>query len=230
MDKKHTVIIGGTTSIAKDILNVFNKNNHKITTSHFSNESLVSEFKSIYLDCENNDSIFNFHNEILKFPLIDNLIFLTGILPGKSLNSYALNEIDCTININFNSIAKITNLLHNHFKPKSQILLMSSISGQRGSFDPIYAASKSAIIGFGKSLSQTLAPTTRTNILAPSLVNHSSMYDEMAAERRDFHKKDNPLNQLLTKKKLADIIYELTTDKWDHLNGAVIPLNGGAYV
>jgi 3-oxoacyl-[acyl-carrier protein] reductase len=133
-------------------------------------------------------------------------------------------------NINFNSVAKIINSLSNHFISNSQILLMSSISGQRGSFDPIYSASKSAIIGLGKSLSQTLTPVTRTNIIAPGLVDQSSMFNEMKPERKEYHEKNNPLKCLLQKEALAEIIYDLTTEKWNHLNGAIIPINGGSYV
>ncbi|MDA8775860.1 SDR family oxidoreductase, partial [Opitutales bacterium] len=143
---------------------------------------------------------------------------------------YTCEEINRVMNINFNSVAKIISSLLNHFSNNSQILIMSSISGQRGSYDPIYAASKSAIIGLGKSLSQTLTPVTRTNIIAPGLVDQSSMFNEMKPECKEYHEKNNPLNCLLKKEALAEIIYELTTKKWNHLNGAIIPINGGSYV
>ena len=134
------------------------------------------------------------------------------------------------VNINFNSITKIISSLSSRFVPYSHILFMSSISGQRGSFDPIYAASKSAIIGLAKSLSQTLTPRTRTNIIAPGLVDQSSMFHQMKPERQEYHIQNNPLNKLLPKDSLAEIIYELTTEKWAHLNGAVVAVNGGSYV
>jgi hypothetical protein len=52
----------------------------------------------------------------------------------------------------------------------------------------------------------------------------------MKPERKEYHEKNNPLNCLLKKEALAEIIYELTTKKWNHLNGAIIPINGGSYV
>ena len=230
MKKKHTLIIGGSTSLSESILNIFVKNNHKITSSYNKTKPENTTVTWVELDCNSDESISNFNLRCRKFPPLNNLIFLTGILPGKNIQEYTYDEINRVMNINFNSVAKIINALVNHFTSNSQILLMSSISGQRGSFDPIYAASKSAIIGLGKSLSQTLTPRTRTNIISPGLIDHSSMFNEMQPERQDYHEQNNPLKMLLNKDALAEIIYELTTEKWSHLNGAVIPLNGGAYV
>ena len=107
---------------------------------------------------------------------------------------------------------------------------MSSISGQRGSFDQIYAAPVSAILGPGKSLSRTPIQRTRFNIIALGLVDQSSMFHEMKLSRQQYHIQNNPLKKLLPKDSLAEIIYELTTEKWAHLNGAVVPVNGGSYV
>lgn len=116
------------------------------------------------------------------------------------------------VNINFNSIAKIISSLSSRFVPYSHILFMSYISGQRGSFDPIYAASKSTIIGLAKFLPQTLTPWTRTNIIAPGLVDQPSMFHQMIPERQEYHIQSNPLNKLLPKDSLAEVIYELTTE------------------
>ena len=230
MKSKQTLIIGGVTSLSEPILNIFVKNEHRVTATFNSKKPENNNVNWMKLDCDSDNSISNFTSEIKKLPPLNNLIFLTGILPGKSVQEYTFEEINKVMNINSNSVAKIICSLSDHFIKNSQILLMSSISGQRGSFDPIYAASKSAIIGFGKSLSQTLTPVTRTNIIAPGLVDQSSMYNDMLPERKEHHIKNSPLNNLLDREELAKIIYELTTDKWNHLNGAVIPINGGSYV
>ena len=230
MDKIHTLIIGGNTSFSKKIIDLFFQKKHRVTTSYHVSKPEKTSVDWVKLDCNSDESISNFTLKCNNLPPLKNLIFLTGILPGKSIQEYNFQEINNVVNINFNSIAKIISSFTNHFVPDSQILLMSSISGQRGSFDPIYAASKSAIIGLGKSLSQTLTPRTRTNIIAPGLINQSSMFNEMNPERQEYHIQNNPLNKLLPKDSLAEIIYELTTEKWAHLNGAVVPVNGGSYV
>ena len=230
MSNNHTLIIGGTTSLSEPILNIFADHDHQVTTTYNRTKPENPSVNWIKLDCDSDKSISSFSLECKKLPSLKNLIFLTGILPGKGIEEYTFEEINRVININFNSVAKIISSITNHFISNSQILLMSSISAQRGSYDPIYASSKSAIIGLGKSLSQTLTPMTRTNIIAPGLIEESSMYNEMLPQRKEYHKQSNPLSKLLHKGALAKIIYELTTDKWNHLNGAVIPVNGGSYV
>jgi 3-oxoacyl-[acyl-carrier protein] reductase len=230
MNKNHTLIIGGTTSLSEPILENFINNNHAVTSTYHKTNPTSTSVNWLKLDCNSDVSISDFNSKCKKLPPFTNLIFVTGILPGKSIQEYSFEEINRVININFNSVTKIISSLENHFISNSQILLMSSISGQRGSFDPIYAASKAAIIGLGKSLSQVLSPRTRTNVIAPGLVEQSSMFNEMLPERKKYHEQNNPLNKLLNKDALAEIIYELTTEKWSHLNGAVIPVNGGAYV
>ncbi len=230
MNNPHSLIIGGNTSLSDEIIKLFFKNNHRVTVTYHETKPEKTTLDCVKLDCNSDESITNFTFQCNKLPPLKNLIFLTGILPGKSIHEYSFQEINNVVNINLNSIAKIISSFTNHFVPNSQILLMSSISGQCGSYDPIYAASKSAIIGLGKSLAKTLAPHTRTNIIAPGLIDQSTMFLEMKYERREYHIRNNPMNRLLPKDSLAKIIYELTTEKWTHLNGAVIPVNGGSYV
>ena len=230
MNKSHTLVIGGNTSLSEGIQSIFTQNAQEVTSTYHKQKPDNDSVNWISLDCNSDQSISDFNLECKNLSPIKNLIHLTGILPGKSANEYTYDEINRVMNINFNSVAKIICSLTNNFASNSHILLMSSISGQRGSFDPIYAASKSAIVGLGKSLSQTLSPLTRTNIIAPGLIDQSSMCNEMIPERKKQHEQNNPLNTLLNKDSIAEIIYELTTEKWCHLNGAVIPINGGSYV
>ena len=56
------------------------------------------------------------------------------------------------------------------------------------------------------------------------------MFHEMKLGRQEYHIQNNPLKKLLPKDSLAEIIYEITTEKWAHLNGAVVPVNVGSYV
>ena len=65
-------------------------------------------------------------------------------------------------------------------KVKASIIFLSSISGQRGSYDPIYSASKAAQIGFIKSLALWEGSKLRINGVAPSLIDNSSMFKSMS--------------------------------------------------
>ena len=110
-----------------------------------------------------------------------------------------------------------------------KILMISSISAQRGSYDPIYAASKGAILSFVKSIANGLGGT-RVNAIAPGLIEDSAMFNEMSIERREFHRQQKSNKQLLDISDFSRIIFDLSRNHWKHLNGACIDLNAGQYV
>jgi 3-oxoacyl-[acyl-carrier protein] reductase len=114
--------------------------------------------------------------------------------------------------------------------PSSRLLLFSSISAQRGSFDPIYSASKGALLSLVKSLAKSLPKGCRINSIAPGLIQSTTMFEEMTKERQDFHRENTPLKKLLHPQDLAKIVFDLCQDHWAHLNGACIDLNGGQNV
>ena len=60
------------------------------------------------------------------------------------------------MSVNFNGQAKLIMSILSMLTPRSGLLLFSSISVQRGSYDPIYAASKGALLSLVKSLAKSL--------------------------------------------------------------------------
>ena len=139
-------------------------------------------------------------------------------------------DINKVFSINIIGQIQLISMLQPIMSRKVRILMMSSISAQRGSFDPIYASSKAAISGFTKSMMSTLPKDATINAIAPGLIEESAMFDEMTNERQDFHKNQIHSGKLLLGSDLADIIFDLCQDHWSHLNGACIDLNGGQNV
>jgi 3-oxoacyl-[acyl-carrier protein] reductase len=161
---------------------------------------------------------------------IDTALFVSGVLPGKTLETYLDKEMNTVLDINFLGQAKCIRALLPLLNSPSQILMISSVSGERGSFDSIYAASKGAVISFIKSLAIWLPPQVRCIAVAPGLVEGSGMYDAMAAEVRQAHLDRTPLKKLITAEELAKIVFDLTKSHWAYANGTCIRINGGAYV
>jgi 3-oxoacyl-[acyl-carrier protein] reductase len=229
MSLKHVVVIGGSSSFGKVLVPILGSGNNKITSTFYSHkpedfmESIVQEF----LDLSSNSSQDNFAT---KVDLIDALILLPSILPGLSLDHYSDELSESVISLNFTFQANLIRRLLTKFTDDSQIIIMSSISAQRGSFDPFYAASKSALFGFGKSLAISLAPRTRTNIIAPSLISETSMYESMGDKQKETHLERSPLKRLLSSEELALVVSDLLKPNWRYLNGAIIGLNGGSYI
>jgi len=146
------------------------------------------------------------------------------------LGKYEFSNIDEVMAVNFNGQAKLILKILPMLTSQSRLLLFSSISAQRGSFDPIYAASKGALLSLVKSLASGLPPGARINSIAPGLIQDSAMFLDMTTERQEYHRSQIPSKQLLRSQDLAKIVFDLCQDHWSHLNGACVDLNGGQYV
>ena len=231
---KTIIVLGGSSSIGKSICNEFNTQDNRVISTYFSKKDLLNNSKnteSICLNLNDNESIIDFSKKLVSEKIsIDILISLAGILPGKNLLEYSFEEIDEVLSVNFSGQAKLIRNILPLLTNKSKLLLFSSISAQKGSFDPIYSASKGAILSFIKSLLPTIPEGATINAIAPGLIQDSTMFKDMTKDRQEFHKKQIFSGNLLDKDDLAKIIFDLCQDHWGHLNGACIDLNGGQYL
>lgn len=225
------LIVGGSSSVGQAVAAALVKRGVSVlATFAHSLIELPEGVRSIRLDLEGPDSFPTFAQEArASLGGIDHLILLAGILPGKGLADYPDGLIGQVMGINFAAQAALVRELMGIMEVGGSILAMSSISGQQGSFDPIYAASKAAIIAFMKSLATWHGDKLRFNCIAPGLIQDSRMYDAMSPERREFHRTQTPRGELLAIDDLAEIIVDLLQPRWRHLNGAVVSLTGGRY-
>ena len=232
MKNKTLLIVGGSSSIGDFVINKFDTNGYDVISSFSSNKTKNNQvLKNIQLDLTSKKSIKLFIKELSEAnKSINAVVFLSGVLPGKSLSEYSMEDINKVFSINIIGQIQLISLLQPIMSRKVRILMMSSISAQRGSFDPIYASSKAAISGFTKSMMSTLPKDATINAIAPGLIEESAMFDEMTNERQDFHKNQIRSGKLLLGSDLADIIFDLCQDHWSHLNGACIDLSGGQNV
>ena len=227
------LIVGGSSSVGADIATLFHSKQMRVITTHMSESYLdeTSSVNSFHLDLNNDNSIRDFAGRLKDVsPKIDVVIFLAGILPGQELASYDFSTIDKVMSVNFNGQAKLIMSILSMLTPRSRLLLFSSISAQRGSFDPIYAASKGALLSLVKSLAKSLPEGCRINSIAPGLIQSSAMFEEMSKERQEFHREQVPSKKLLDSQDLARIVFDLCQDHWAHLNGACIAPQGGQNV
>lgn len=232
--KRNAIVVGAGTSIANAVLGRLALEEIRVLTTSRTlpkgfEFSIMREFAP--LDLLQPDKLDEFAQVVVPvFGKIDIAIFLTGILPGKALAEYDDAWMNQVMSVNFTAQAALLRRLVPHFNEGALVLMMSSISGERGSYDPIYAASKAAQIAFVKSLATWLAPRVRVNAIAPALIVDSNMYEAMAPERRTHHVAQTPTRRLTTMEEIAGIIVDLCSPAWRNMNGQVIRINGGAHV
>lgn len=229
----NVIIIGASSSIGGAITARFRSANKRVICTYAGNvpDYLSKAEYTFELDLQQEASIKSFTSSVSGLDgRLDAIIFLSGILPGKNLAAYQFGEIDKVMSINFSGQAKLLQGLIPLLEPRSSILMLSSISAQKGSFDPIYAASKGALLSLVKSLAAQLPAGARINAIAPGLIQDSAMYENMSEINTQHHRNQIPSHQLLSQQDLAKVIFDLCQPHWAHLNGACIDLNGGQYV
>lgn len=227
------VIIGASSSVGEAMIEKFNSADYYIAATYHSNNQIAAGENVIPLplDLTDNKSIADFPNKIKNsMTHIDTAIFLSAVCPGNSLSEYNTFEVEEVMSVNFTGQAKVIIKILPLLRPGSQIIMFSSISAQKGSYDAVYAASKGAVLSFVKSLASTLPKGVRINTVAPGLIEGSAMFNEMTPERRKHHSELIPTGRFLQLPDLANVVYDLCQSHWAHLNGACIDLNGGQYV
>lgn len=156
---------------------------------------------------------------------VDCLVNCAGIFGYKKLEDYPEELMDEVIATNEKGTYFCTQFVIEKMAEGSIINIASS-AAQVGSSDPIYAASKGAILSFTKAMAKALAPKIRVNVISPGPTNTSIMenYDPKRVEQ---------LTELALLKKIAqpeDVangIYFLASDDASHITGTCLDISGG---
>ncbi|MET8122542.1 SDR family oxidoreductase [Micromonospora sp. NPDC005189] len=111
----------------------------------------------------------------------------------------------------------------------SAIVNVASVSGQTGSPDAAYGASKGAVIALTRSLAGVLAPyRIRVNAVAPGIV-HSAMADRIPSDRQAHYLDGIPLGRFARPGEIAAVITILASATASYMTGAVVDVNGGLH-
>lgn len=120
-----------------------------------------------------------------------------------------------------------------------RIVNVSALSARRGvppeglGSGP-YGVAKAGLHGLTKQLALELAPYgVRVNAVAPGLIatgRTEAMLDALSAPRRAARLHAVPLGRLGTVDEVAALVVALCTDATSYLTGAILDVNGGAYL
>lgn len=150
----------------------------------------------------------------------------------KDFTDITLDQVEDTFRTNIISMFTLTQEALKHMKPGSCIINTSSVVAYRGSQELIdYAATKGAILGFTRSLSQNLASRPiRVNAVAPGPVWTPLVLTSFDTQKLASFGKSQPLGYAAQPIEIAPAFVFLASRDARYITGQVIHVNGGEVI
>ncbi len=134
--------------------------------------------------------------------------------------------IDTNLTGSFRLVKRgITSMIKQRF---GRVIFISSVVGLYGSPGQVnYSASKSALVGFARSLTRELGGRGITaNVVAPGFIE-TDMTAALPAEQQAEYKRNIPVGRFAQPSEVAAAVLWLASDDAAYISGAVIPVDGG---
>ena len=233
---KIAIVTGGTRGIGASISKKLKSSNFEVIANYASNDDAARSFSKennievVKWDVGNFDECKKSISQIYEdYKNVDILINNAGITRDAPLHKMSKDNWQKVIDVNLNSVFNMTSLVINKMRENSygRIVHISSVNGQKGQFGQTnYAATKSALIGFSKSLAlESASKGITSNVVCPGYINT----EMVAAIREDILKsiiETIPNKRLGEADEVAEMVSYLVSDKANYINGSTISING----
>lgn len=157
----------------------------------------------------------------------DYLFVNHGMMSGKRIRDLGVDAIAESVNTNLISYLMIVEAISRFEGLRS--VVMSSVSGKRGSYDTLYAGCKGGVDVAIRYYARLVPASSRLNAVAPSIVGDA----KMTLVRRDLdvlrrRVEEIPTKQFTSAKDVAGLVYYLLFES-ENINGQSINIDGGWY-
>ncbi|MGM0387796.1 MAG: beta-ketoacyl-ACP reductase [Natrinema limicola] len=161
---------------------------------------------------------------------IDVLVNNAGITQDRLFADMSPEEWHRAIDVSLNGAFNCTHAFYDDIKAADdgRLIAISSVVGKQGNVGQAnYAAAKSGLFGFIRSLALELAPSGSTaNCVAPGFTRTEmveAIPDDVQAEIRD----EIPLDRFASTSDIAGLVRYLASEEAGYITGEVIDVNGG---
>ena len=187
--------------------------------------------KSYKSDASSFDQSHKLVEDVINdFERIDVLINNAGITKDNLLLRMSEDDFDKVISVNLKSVFNMSKAMQKIFlKQRSGVFIhISSVVGIKGNAGQSnYAASKSGIIGFSKSLALELGSRNiRSNVIAPGFIE-TEMTDKLDEKIIDGWINSIPLKRGGKTKDVANSCVFLSSELSTYITGQVLQVDGG---
>lgn len=167
-----------------------------------------------------------------KVSEVDILINNAGMMNSLPYDKYTDTARDYIMNLNLYTPVELINHYSKGMvaKKSGRIVNLGSIAGQIGHPDIWYGISKAGILNLTKSYAKILGPSgVVINAVAPGPVA-TEMLSVIPEERVEQLSKNAILGRVAKPEEIAKIVYSLSVESPEYLNGETISLNNGMYM
>ena len=242
LENKTVLITGASRGIGRGIATVFAEHGANVVFTFSSSvdaaNSLEKELQSLGVEAkgyQSNAADFYQSQELVEkvlvdFNTIDVLINNAGITKDNLLMRISEQDFDKVIEVNLKSVFNLTKAVQRTMLKQryGSIINMSSVVGVKGNAGQSnYAASKSGIIGFSKSIALELGSRNiRCNVIAPGFIE-TEMTSKLSEEVVAGWRAGIPLKRGGTPNDVANACVFLASDLSSYITGQVINVDGG---
>lgn len=199
-------------------------------------ESKFGNSVDIYkVDVTDKEEIATAFADILqtKKKFFDILVNNAGIMKDSMLNTVKMDLIEDNFKTNTYSTMIISQYALKSFLRlrKGSIINISSIIGTHGNAgQSIYSASKSAILGFSKSLSKELAALhIRVNVITPGFIK-TQLTEDYQEKYQESQTPSIGIRRMGEPEDVANVAIFLASDLSAYVTGQVIGVDGGMII
>jgi 3-oxoacyl-[acyl-carrier protein] reductase len=242
LENKTALITGATRGIGRGIATTFAKQGANVAFTFNSSVEAAQELekelesygvkaKGYQSNAAKFDAAQELATDVLKeFGTIDVLINNAGITKDNLLMRISEADFDQVIEVNLKSVFNLTKaVIRPMMKQRAgSIINMSSVVGLKGNAGQAnYAASKSGILGFTKSVALELGSRNiRCNTVAPGFIE-TEMTGKLNEEVVQGWRDSIPLKRGGTPEDIANACVFLASDMSSYITGQTLSVDGG---
>ena len=236
---KIVLVTGASRGIGLEAAKHFSKEGYKVigtSRGDFNLGDLIGDESaiSVQLDLMSKESIKNLFADLKSEDLLPSvLVNNAGITKDQLFLRMKDEDWDDVIETNLNGLFRVTKafikpMVKNKF---GRVINISSVAGLMGNSGQVnYSSSKSAMVGFSRSLAKELGSRNITsNVVAPGFIE-TDMTTFLNDNEKVEVSKNIPMKRFGTVQDVAKCIVFLASDEANYITGQTISVDGGLFM
>ena len=236
---KIVLVTGASRGIGLEVAKHFSKEGYKVigtSRGDFNLGELIGDDSaiSVQLDLMSKQSIKNLFADLKSQDLLPSvLVNNAGITKDQLFMRMKDEDWDDVIETNLNGLFRVTKafikpMVKNKF---GRVINISSVAGLMGNSGQVnYSSSKSAMVGFSRSLAKELGSRNITsNVVAPGFIE-TDMTTFLNDDDKAEVSKNIPMKRFGTVEDVARCIVFLASDEANYITGQTISVDGGLFM